>query len=206
MLRFRSVGISILVLGLFALAPIAVQAQDGSAQQTGSRTALLVIDVQDFYFPGGAMPLDHPEVASGNCGKLIEKFRADDRVIVHVAHNASKGAGFHADVTPREGEKVFVKDEVNVFNGTALLDYLRDNDIGRLVICGMQTHMCVEAAVRAAHDLGFECVLVRDACATRPLEFGGRTISAEDVHDSTLSTLDHTYATVVDTKAFLETN
>ncbi|MEJ2720093.1 MAG: cysteine hydrolase family protein [bacterium] len=202
MYRLRLAGIAFLILCLTASVPAAAYAQD----ESGAKTALLVIDVQEFYFPGGAMPLDRPESAARNCGKLIEKFRSDGRLIVHVAHKASKGAGFDANVTPRDGEKVIVKDEVNAFNGTDLLAYLRDNGIDRLVICGMQTHMCVEAAVRAAHDLGFECVLIRDACATRALEFGGRTIGAEDVHDSTLSALDGTYAAVIDTKTFIETN
>jgi nicotinamidase-related amidase len=169
-----------------------------------SKMALLIIDVQQFYFPGGAMPLDNPEAASRNCKKLLKKFRNDNGMIVHVAHNASQGAEFHPDVEPLSGEKVFVKDEVSAFNGTGLLDYLRKNRVDRIVICGMQTHMCVEAAVRAAHDLGFECVLVHDACATRALTYGDRTISAEDVHQSTLSSLDGIYATVIDTKTFIE--
>ena len=98
-----------------------------------------------------------------------------------------------------------MKDEVSAFNGTELLQFLQENQINRLVICGMQTHMCVEAAVRAAYDLGFECVLVRDACATRALTFGDHTIVASDVHDATLSALEGTYARVVDTETFLET-
>jgi len=67
----------------------------------------------------------------------------------------------------------------------------------------MQTHMCLEAATRAAADLGFECVVIGDACATRDLEFGDHTVAAADVHASTLATLDRTYAKVVDTETFL---
>jgi len=91
-----------------------------------------------------------------------------------------------------------------MLNGTDLLLYLRENGVERLVVCGMMTHMCVEAAVRAAHDLGFECVLVSDACATRDLKYGDETVSAGDVHTSTLGTIDRSYATVVDTQTFLE--
>jgi len=150
------------------------------------------------------MPLDNPEAAAGNCKRLLEKFRADKRLVVHVGHNASKGASFHADVAPLDGEKVVMKSEVSAFNGTDLLQYLRDNKVERLVICGMQTHMCVEGAARAAYDLGFECILVRDACATRALTYGEKTIAAEDVHLSTLATLERNYAKVVDTDAFVK--
>lgn len=166
-------------------------------------TALLVIDVQEFYFPGGALPLDRPEEAAANCKRLLEKFRADKRLVVHVGHNAKTGAAFHRDVTPLAGEKVVMKNEVSAFNGTDLLEYLRAHKVEKLVICGMQTHMCVEGAVRAAYDLGFECTVVRDACATRALTYEGKTISAEDVHVSTLATLDRNYAKVVDANSFV---
>jgi nicotinamidase-related amidase len=181
-------------------------ARSESGQNTETTTALLIIDVQQFYFPGGAMPLENPDAASLNCKKLIEKFRNDNRMIVHIAHNAKQGAEFHEDVKPLEDEKVFVKDEVSAFNGTDLLDYLRKNRVDKIVICGMQTHMCVEAAVRAAYDLGFECVLIHDACATRALTYGDHTVSAKDVHESTLSSLDRIYATAVDTKTFIESD
>ena len=194
-----------LVILVTVWSAVSACAQTGSPQKNGEKkTALVVIDVQEFYFPGGAIPLDHPEAASRNCAKLLGKFRKDNQLIVHVGHNASKGASFHPDVAPTEGEKVVMKDEVNAFNGTDLLQYLRENKVERLVICGMQTHMCVEGAVRAAYDLGFECILVRDACATRALTFGGKTIAADDLHLSTLATLDRNYATVVDAETLVK--
>jgi len=73
------------------------------------------------------------------------------------------------------------------------------------VICGMMTHMCVEAATRAGSDYGFECLVIGDACATRDLEFNGHKVSAEDVHISTLSTISGSYAKVMDVEEFLAT-
>jgi nicotinamidase-related amidase len=67
----------------------------------------------------------------------------------------------------------------------------------------MQTHMCLEAATRAAHDMGYICTVVEDACATRDLKFGEVTVKAKDVHYSTLSTL-KSYGNVVNLKEFLE--
>lgn len=187
-----------------SLLPAHAFAQDVPASRPeGKATALLLIDIQDFYFPGGAVPLHDPEAAARNAARLLERFRAEGRPVVHVGHRAKAGIGFHATVAPREGERIFHKSEVSAFNGTELLAYLRELTIERLVIAGMQTHMCVEAAVRAAHDLGFECVLVEDACATRNLTYQGREVSAGDVHASTLATLDRTYAKVVDTETYL---
>jgi nicotinamidase-related amidase len=182
-----------------------VIAAPGRAQEKiDASTALLIIDIQQFYYPGGALPLQGPEAASANVKKLIAKFRDEKRMVVHVGHNVSKEGEFHPDVAPIEGEKVFIKNEVSAFNGTALAAYLQENKIKRLVIVGMQTHMCVEGAVRAAYDLGFSCILVEDACATRDVKYGDKTIGADEVHDSTIGTLNGAYATVVDTKTFLE--
>lgn len=67
----------------------------------------------------------------------------------------------------------------------------------------MMTHMCVEAAVRAAHDYDFETTLIHDACATRALKYDAKEVSAADVHLSTLSSLNRYYARVLDTITFL---
>ena len=166
-------------------------------------TALLIIDIQDFYFPGGKVPLVEPEAAAENARRVLAAFRAEGKPVVHVRHDFEPGGSIHASVIPNEGEKVFTKTEVSCFNGTQVLAHLKEVGVERLVIVGMQTHMCLEAATRAAHDLGFECVVIGDACATRNLKYGDRTVPAADVHTSTLATLDGTYAKVVDTEIFL---
>ena len=60
----------------------------------------------------------------------------------------------------------------------------------------------VEPEKVAASDYGFKCILIHDACATKDLKFGEKTIKAEDVHYSTLSTLKN-YALVESTKEYL---
>ena len=174
-----------------------------SASASEPLTALLIIDIQDFYFPGGKVPLVDPEAAGANAGRILKSFRAAGNPVVHVRHEFEPGGSIHASVAPVEGERVFTKTEVSCFNGTKVLAYLKEIGVEKLVIVGMQTHMCLEAATRAAHDLGFECVVVADACATRDLKYGDRTVPAADVHASTLATLNRTYAKVVDTQEFL---
>ena len=51
---------------LTALVCVAALAHGETPQETDPKTALLIIDVQEFYFPGGFMPLDGPEAASLN--------------------------------------------------------------------------------------------------------------------------------------------
>lgn len=203
--KLKTMVVAVFMLVLAAIPAAAVAADAEGPRPLDAKTALVVIDVQAFYFPDGFMPLAEPEKASANCKKLIEKFRGGNLTVVHVGHNVSKGGDFHPDVVPIDGEKVVMKDEVSAFNGTDLLDYLKGAGIDRLVICGMQTHMCVEGAVRAAYDLGFECILVGDACATRSLEYDDKVIDSVDVHLSTLKTLGGNYATVIDTETFINT-
>ncbi|MCP4149309.1 MAG: cysteine hydrolase [bacterium] len=166
-------------------------------------TALLLIDIQDFYYPGSPRPLLNPEAAGMNAAKLLNHFRKKKMLVVHVRHNAKQLAGIHKSVTPLTGEKVISKDFVNSFHKTDLLEYLNKHNIKQLIVCGMMTHMCVEGAVRAGADLGFKCTVIHDACTTRDLTFNKKTVKAEDVHNSTLSTL-AAYAKVLDTETILK--
>ena len=164
--------------------------------------ALLIIDIQDFYFPGGKSALVESEKAAANAALLLDNFRKEKLTVIHVRHISEPGGKINDIVKPLPSEKVVSKNAVNCFVGTDLLDFLKTNKIDTLVICGMQTHMCVEAATRAASDYGFKCILIHDACATKDLKFGEKTIKAEDVHYSTLSTLKN-YATVISTDEYL---
>jgi len=170
----------------------------------GQQSALLIIDIQEFYFPGGRMQLEDPETAGMNAGLLLNQFRRAEMPVYHVRHNFEPGGRIHSFVEPAEDEAVISKDQVNAFLDTGLLEMLKADSVEKLVICGMQTHMCVEAAVRAAHDLGFSCILVEDACATRTLQYEQHIIPARNVHYSTVRSLQNTYARVVTTEAFLE--
>ena len=177
----------------------------GSSQLLlGQKTALLIIDVQEFYFPGGRMQLENPEVAGMNAGLLLDQFRKSDMPVFHVRHNFEPGGNIHPFVKPMGDEVVISKDQVNAFVDTELLEMMQADTVEQVVICGMQTHMCVEAAVRAAHDYGFSCVLVSDACATRALQYEEHIIPAKNVHYSTLNSLQGTYARIITTDAIIK--
>lgn len=200
--------VAALLLGGVLASVSAAAGEDRAADLEG--TALLVIDIQAFYFPGGRLPLVEPEAASANARRLVEHFRKAGRPVIHVQHlpkgvDAPDPTGIdpqyriHPDVLPMLGEVVIGKHHANSFRDTELLTTLRSLGVTRLVICGMQTHMCVEAATRAAADLGFEVTAVRDACATRPLTENGVEVPAAHVHAAALATMASGYATVVST-------
>ena len=168
-------------------------------------TALLLIDIQNDYFPGGAMELVGSVDAGAQAAKLLAEFRRSKLPIVHVQHLSTRpgatfflpgtpGAEIHACVSPQPGEPVIRKHFPNCFRETPLLDLLRERNITGLVVAGMMTHMCVDTTVRAAFDLGFDCQLAHDACATRALSFGGVTIAAGDVHHAFIASLNGLFA------------
>ena len=151
----------------------------------------------------GRVQLENPEMAGMNAGLLLDHFRKSEYPVYHVRHNFEPGGNIHHYVKPEPGEPIVSKDQVNAFIDTELLSMLQSDSIEQLVICGMQTHMCVEAAVRAAHDLGFTCLLVSDACTTRALQYEEYIIPAKNVHYSTIQTLQGSYARVLSTDGLI---
>ena len=194
-----------------ALAGLAVVLPAAAAEPP---PVLVVIDVQNFYFPGGKQPLTGPVEASLKAKALLQAFRDRGWPVVHVLHlgkgqaapspeAGEEGYRAHPNVRPLPGERVIGKREANAFRGTELLETLRALGATRIVVAGMQTHMCVEAATRAAADLGFQVTVASDACATRPLAFGGVEVPAAQVHAAALAAMDGAYARVLSTEALL---
>lgn len=157
-----------------------------------ANSALLIIDVQNDYFPGGRMSLPGADEAAANIGKILDCFRKLGLEVIHVQHvSVREGATFflpdtqgvriHDSVRPFAGEKVIVKHHPNSFLETELGEYLSTRGLKHLVICGMMTFMCVDATTRAAKDMGYACTLLHDCTAAPPAEFAGVSCSAEQV-------------------------
>lgn len=178
-------------------------------------TALLLLEIQNDYFPNGRIPLEKSIEAAAKAQLALQSYRDKKKCIVHVQHISThpdaayflpctKGAEFHSSVAPMKGETIVKKHYPNSFKDTTLLNFLTKNKIEHLVICGMASHMTVEATVRAAYDLGFSCTVLHDACATHQLEFGQNLISASNVHATTMAALEEIYAGVFGTEEFLQ--
>lgn len=164
------------------------------------KTALLIIDIQKDYFPGGKHPLVNPLEAAKNAYMLLQCFREHSGHHVHIQHISKKpdaayfipgdrGTDIHDAAAHFEGEPIVYKHEKNAFLNTELLELLKSWGIERVVICGMMTHLCVDATARAAYDLGFQVIVAEDACATRDLKYGDTTIPADLVQKSFLAAL-----------------
>jgi nicotinamidase-related amidase len=172
------------------------------------KTVLLLIDIQNDYFPGGRMELERCNEAAIQAEKLLNEFRKNKMPVIHIQHiSVRKGAtfflpgtdgiNFYTSVKPGENETVIQKYYPNSFRGTNLLECLKTLEAENLIICGMMTHMCIDATTRAAFDNGFQCIVAEDACATKSLIYKGNTIPASHVHQSFLAALSSVYAKVL---------
>ena len=171
------------------------------------KTALLLVDIQRDYFPKGRMEVAGAGDASLVARRLLDRFRVKRLPVIHIRHIAmrpnatfllpdTEGINFHDNVSPLAGEKVITKHYPNSFRGTDLEEHLLSQGIKNLVICGMMSHMCIDATARAAFDNGYACTVVHDACATRNLAFNGVDIPSQHVHGAYMAALGAVYAKV----------
>ena len=179
-----------------------------------SKRAVVVIDLQNEYLPTGKLPLTGIEAAVSNAAKVIADARDSDVPVIHVRHEfavadapvfvpGSDGVKIQTAVAPREGEPVVVKNHPNSFRETNLEHLLDERGVEEVVVVGAMSHMCVDAGVRAAADLGYSVVVLHDACATLDLEFGGVKVPAPQVHAAMMAGFAFAYATVKSTEEYL---
>ncbi len=173
--------------------------------------ALLIVDMQNDYFPGGKMELIGINEAAENARRLLATFRDAGRPIFHIQHLSTRpgavfflpdtyGVEIHPAVAPRDGEMVISKHFPNSFRETILLEELRRRDIKELVVCGAMSHMCIDTTVRAGFDLGLSWIVIADGCATRDLYFGNQIIEAAQVHGAYMTSLASGFAVVAKQK------
>lgn len=178
-------------------------------------TALLLIDIQNDYFPNGRMPLEKSIEACQKAQEVLQVYRSRQLPVIHVQHISTrpdaihflpctKGVEFHPNIQPIKSETVVKKHYPNSFKDTTLLSYLTKNRIKHLTIAGMMTHMCIDATARAAYDLGFACTVLHDACASKNLEFNNMVIPAQTVHQAFMAALQPLYANVVSVRELLQ--
>ncbi|MCF7373660.1 cysteine hydrolase [Vibrio sp. J2-3(2022)] len=175
---------------------------------------LLLIDIQNDYFLGGAMELEGMEDAARNCARLLSYFREQELPVFHIQHIATRegatffipntfGCKIHELVEPMENEPVIVKNYPSSFRETNLNELLNSQGADELVICGAMTHMCIDTTTRAAFDLGYKCTVISDGCATKSLEFDGKQVLASDVQAAYMAALSVPFAQVVSTNALV---
>jgi nicotinamidase-related amidase len=180
-----------------------------------SKTALIVVDIQNDYFPGGLWTLSKVEAAAAKAAQVIAVFRERGDLVVHIRHEftsadapffrpGSEGAQLHPSVINQSGEPVVLKHYINSFRETELKAVLDRHGIEAVVVVGNMSHMCVDGITRAAVDFGYATTVLHDACATLDLEFNGVKVPAEQVHAAFMAALSFGYAPVMSTAEYLQ--
>lgn len=179
------------------------------------KQALLIIDVQNDYFPNGKFELSHADAALEKVLALQSQFRKQQLPIFYIQHikadpnanffaKGSVGAEIHPKLLPIHSahEYIITKSFPNSFYQTELQPALQKEQIEQLVICGMMTHMCVDSTTRCAAELNYQPILIHDACTTRDLSFNNTKIPAQAVHNSFMAALTN-FAAVKSTQEWL---
>jgi nicotinamidase-related amidase len=191
--------------------------QDAQASENG-KTALLIIDIQNDYFPGGTMELVSADETAEKAAQMLKYFRDMQLPVIHIQHIAlqegatfflpnTPGAEINKSVRPLAGEKIITKNYPNSFRDTELLEWLKHNNISNLVICGMMTDVCVDATTRAAMDFGFHNTIITDAVTTRDRDLNGEVIPAGQItkaYVAGLNALGGLYAKVSTSEQYLK--
>ena len=179
------------------------------------KRGLLLVDIQNDYFPGGKVELEGIAETSLKAGRLLSYFRENGLPTFHIQHLStgpkagffvpnSEGAEINGNVKPLPDDLVIQKHYPNSFRETSLLDELKKEGVEEVVICGAMSHMYIDATTRASADLGFNCLVVHDACATMALSFNGKVIPADQVHGASMAALGFAYARVISLEEFMK--
>ncbi len=157
--------------------------------------ALIVVDMQNDFCPGGALPVQKGDVIVPGINRIHPKFRhkvysrdwhppdhcsfsptprfEDKSWPVHCVAG-TEGAAFHPDLdVPEDAEIVDKAQDPNreaysALDGTGLAERLRDRGVKRVFVCGLAQDVCVRCTVIDALHGGFQAVLLTDL--TKPVD------------------------------------
>ena len=138
-------------------------------------TALMVIDVQKGVM---AEAFQHEEIIA-KIGTLVDRARAEGVPIVWVQHSDEellKGSDawqYVPQLSRRESEPLVNKRYGDAFEGTDLEVVLASAGIGRLVVAGAETDVCIRSTIHGAFTRGYDVTLVGDAHTTNDLTAWG---------------------------------
>ena len=116
-----------------------------------SNRAILVVDLQNEYWPSGNFSLHGIEAAAANAARVMDHARATADLVVNIRHEmpactqfdcGSAGAEINDAVRPATGEPVITKNFPNSFRDTRLSDLLKENGVEEVVVVGAMSHMC----------------------------------------------------------------
>jgi nicotinamidase-related amidase len=175
--------------------------------------ALLVIDVQNEYFAGGALPITHPV---GHLERILQCMDAVAGTVptVVIQHHfpqpempffqrGTPGWELHPEIGRRPRDVLIEKQKPGSFTNTPLERWLGERGISTIAIAGYMTHMCCDTTAREAFHRGFRVEFLADATGTLPLSNAAGSVTAEELHRSILCAQQMLLSEVLDSATWL---
>ena len=163
------------------------------------KTAFIIIDVQNILVETGFQTESLLEKIS----YLQNQARSKNIEIIYVQHietpeaQTSEDWQFSPLLKRQANEKIFQKKYNSIFKETGLKEYLDQQGIEQLVLCGMQTEYCVDTSVKVAFEYGYQLVIPEGAVTT----FDGEDIPAETLNEFYENIWAERFADVLDYKS-----
>ncbi|SEO35717.1 cysteine hydrolase family protein [Acinetobacter sp. yr461] len=175
---------------------------------SNSKSALLVIDMQNGLFNGDPKPHNAKFVIS-NILSLIEYCRLNDRPVIFIRHVGEKGTPLDPNgpntqlitdlpFNPHK-DTVIEKMYPSSFKNTVLKEVLEKLDIGEIIMTGMKTEYCIDTTVRAASEYGYKVTLISDAHTTTD----SAALNAPQIIDHHNQVLSNAFAQLKTTAEFI---
>lgn len=145
-----------------------------------SQAALLVIDLQNDYFPNGKFPLWNTEATLNNIKSAISKANEKNIPVIHIQHIAypamgiapffnegSEGADIHPEIFAlAPNADVVIKHFADGFEQTNLEEVLQKHGVTELLVTGMMTQNCVTHTAISKAAEKYEVSILMDCCTT----------------------------------------
>lgn len=153
------------------------------------RRGLVVIDVQNEYFDGCALPIGYPSVEVSLPNIVAALRSARQAVVRHVATEGaaafargSHGAALHSAIVPQAQDHLIDKTMPSVFTGTDFADWIAEHGLDTITIVGYMTQNCnVSTTIEAAHR-GLNVEVLADATGALAYENAAGRAEAEEIH------------------------
>ncbi|HGF4954432.1 cysteine hydrolase family protein [Vibrio parahaemolyticus] len=164
-----------------------------------SNSALLVIDIQNDYFPNGRFPLWNTDATLDNIKQLMAKAKAQDIPIFLVQHvssapifeEGSVGVEIHPDVISIcPDAEIIQKQHADSFYQTDLEQALERNGVDELLICGMMTQNCVTHTAISKAAEKYNVSIIEDCCTTTDQMIHNIALSAVSIRIPLLASSD----------------
>jgi nicotinamidase-related amidase len=162
--------------------------------------ALVVIDVQNEFSPGGAMAVEGHAAALEEIAGRVARARDAGQPIAWILHNngpdaarfrpGSWGAELSPGLEPADGEPTFVKTVFGALTGTELGTWLEQRGADAIELVGFLTHMCVSTTAREGLMRGLAVAIDAKATGTRAIESSVGAFTADVIHRSALAQLE----------------